>query len=231
MLSLQPRAASLLLTACRATPASLRFRSPPRFAVDGDATAFARSLDGVFAFVLVDEKRGVVAVGRDPYGVRPLFQAEIFAPATSVPADTEAALLPSAGTEAGCATSPAGSTAAFLARVESWAGPCPTVKQLPDRVVAAAHLPSLPVSGPLPQHYPLLWSSELRAVLPAVDQAVRACLIVWPLAFMPPHSPRHSFSLPSSFHSRAGTTKSQRRPGESAALLSLSLPARHCARF
>jgi len=36
-------------------------------------TAFFRALDGVFALVLVDEETGVVTVGRDPYGVRPLF--------------------------------------------------------------------------------------------------------------------------------------------------------------
>lgn len=32
-----------------------------------------RALDGVFAFVIVDRLRGQVVVGRDPYGVRPLF--------------------------------------------------------------------------------------------------------------------------------------------------------------
>ena len=32
-----------------------------------------RALDGVFAFVIVDQTRGQVVVGRDPYGVRPLF--------------------------------------------------------------------------------------------------------------------------------------------------------------
>jgi len=32
-----------------------------------------RSLDGVFAMVLVDEERGHVIVARDPYGVRPLY--------------------------------------------------------------------------------------------------------------------------------------------------------------
>jgi asparagine synthase (glutamine-hydrolysing) len=32
-----------------------------------------RALDGVFAFVIVDQVRGQVVVARDPYGVRPLF--------------------------------------------------------------------------------------------------------------------------------------------------------------
>ena len=36
-------------------------------------TSFFRSLDGVFAMVLVDTNRGRVIVGRDPYGVRPLY--------------------------------------------------------------------------------------------------------------------------------------------------------------
>ena len=34
---------------------------------------FFRALDGVFALVIVDKKRGRVVVGRDPYGVRPLY--------------------------------------------------------------------------------------------------------------------------------------------------------------
>ena len=44
-------------------------------AVEGDPVALARALDGVFAFVLRDAK-GVTVVGRDPYGVRPLFWGE-----------------------------------------------------------------------------------------------------------------------------------------------------------
>ena len=37
-------------------------------------TEFFRALDGVFALVIVDDKRGRVVVGRDPYGVRPLYR-------------------------------------------------------------------------------------------------------------------------------------------------------------
>lgn len=37
-------------------------------------TSFFRSLDGVFAVVLVDRARRRVIVGRDPYGVRPLYE-------------------------------------------------------------------------------------------------------------------------------------------------------------
>ena len=43
---------------------------------ESDAAArFFQALDGVFAIVLVDLERGHVLVGRDPYGVRPLFMA------------------------------------------------------------------------------------------------------------------------------------------------------------
>lgn len=41
-------------------------------------SSFFRSLDGVFAIVLVDLERKRVIVGRDPYGVRPLFQGSKF---------------------------------------------------------------------------------------------------------------------------------------------------------
>jgi len=37
------------------------------------ASSFFKALDGVFSIVLVDSKRGLAIVGRDPYGVRPLF--------------------------------------------------------------------------------------------------------------------------------------------------------------
>ena len=38
-----------------------------------DLAAFARALDGVFAFVLYDQELNRLVVGRDPYGVRPLY--------------------------------------------------------------------------------------------------------------------------------------------------------------
>lgn len=36
----------------------------------------ARMLDGVFAFCLMDIKNRRILIGRDPYGVRPLFQLQ-----------------------------------------------------------------------------------------------------------------------------------------------------------
>lgn len=39
-------------------------------------TELCRTLDGVFAFVYVDVEKQTFTVGRDPYGVRPLFQAK-----------------------------------------------------------------------------------------------------------------------------------------------------------
>ena len=46
-------------------PLWAKFRTTP--------DAFFRALDGVFAIVIVDEDTGLTTVGRDPYGVRPLF--------------------------------------------------------------------------------------------------------------------------------------------------------------
>lgn len=46
------------------------------YSATDDLTSFFRSLDGVFALVIVDQKRGRVVVGRDPYGIRPLFEAQ-----------------------------------------------------------------------------------------------------------------------------------------------------------
>jgi len=40
-------------------------------------TSLCRTLDGVFAMVLVDTKRNHVYVARDPYGVRPLFEGRL----------------------------------------------------------------------------------------------------------------------------------------------------------
>lgn len=45
---------------------------------DGDAVAFARALDGVFALVLYDPGKDVFVVARDPYGVRPLYYMHTF---------------------------------------------------------------------------------------------------------------------------------------------------------
>ena len=49
-------------------PLWAKFRDSPE--------TFFRALDGVFALVLVDEATGLTTVGRDPYGVRPLFYAQ-----------------------------------------------------------------------------------------------------------------------------------------------------------
>ena len=46
-------------------PLWAKFRTTP--------DAFFRALDGVFAIVIIDEDTGLTTVGRDPYGVRPLF--------------------------------------------------------------------------------------------------------------------------------------------------------------
>lgn len=40
----------------------------------GGSDNIARSLDGVFAFCLLDIKQKKIIIGRDPYGVRPLFK-------------------------------------------------------------------------------------------------------------------------------------------------------------
>lgn len=34
---------------------------------------FFRSLDGVFAIIIYDYENNVLTIGRDPYGVRPLY--------------------------------------------------------------------------------------------------------------------------------------------------------------
>lgn len=41
-------------------------------------TSFFRSLDGVFALTIVDLSKNLIVVGRDPYGVRPLFEGKIY---------------------------------------------------------------------------------------------------------------------------------------------------------
>lgn len=41
---------------------------------NGGPDKVARSLDGVFAFCLMDVEKRRVLIGRDPYGVRPLFR-------------------------------------------------------------------------------------------------------------------------------------------------------------
>ena len=48
---------------------------PHLYTTTDTMTTVCRSLDGVFAFVMVDAAHRVVHVARDPYGVRPLFAA------------------------------------------------------------------------------------------------------------------------------------------------------------
>lgn len=149
-------------------------------AVEGDAVAFARALDGVFAFILVDTARGVVVVGRDPYGVRPLFQAELrhaaACAADSAGSCSEAGGLASpAARTAECAAFPSATAEAFLQRTEAWAGAPPAVRHLPTVVTAAAAGAAAAPGGSAaaPRAFPLVWSSELRGVIPAVDR--QAC--------------------------------------------------------
>jgi asparagine synthase (glutamine-hydrolysing) len=46
--------------------------------LQNNLTSYFRSLDGVFALSIVDLSRNRVIVGRDPYGVRPLYQGLIY---------------------------------------------------------------------------------------------------------------------------------------------------------
>lgn len=85
-----------------ATGSDCEVLAPLYHAQDGDAVAWARALDGVFAVVLVDVARGLVVVARDPYGVRPLFTAELRDGSSSASGSTLFAseikgLLPAAG--------------------------------------------------------------------------------------------------------------------------------------
>jgi len=48
----------------------------PHLASKLDPTSLTRTLDGVFAFVHVNTKENTMLVARDPYGVRPLFEAQ-----------------------------------------------------------------------------------------------------------------------------------------------------------
>lgn len=41
---------------------------------NGGAQNVAKMLDGVFAFCLMDIKNRKILIGRDPYGIRPLFK-------------------------------------------------------------------------------------------------------------------------------------------------------------
>jgi len=42
-----------------------------------DPAVFFRALDGVFALIIIDKVTGLTTVGRDPYGVRPLFYVQV----------------------------------------------------------------------------------------------------------------------------------------------------------
>jgi asparagine synthase (glutamine-hydrolysing) len=50
---------------------------PLWLALDRDPVRFFRALDGVFSIVLVDEAANQAVIGRDPYGVRPLFWVSV----------------------------------------------------------------------------------------------------------------------------------------------------------
>jgi asparagine synthase (glutamine-hydrolysing) len=51
----------------------------------GDARTFFRALDGVFSIVIVDSAQGIAYVGRDPYGVRPLFVGYVLGKGEAAP--------------------------------------------------------------------------------------------------------------------------------------------------
>ena len=43
----------------------------------GNAGLLFKALDGVFAILIYDEKKNCLFVGRDPYGVRPMFMLSL----------------------------------------------------------------------------------------------------------------------------------------------------------
>lgn len=141
-----------------------------RIAKETNTKAFFRALDGVFATVLVDSSAGVAVIGRDPYGIRPLFVGYIVgSEASATPG--RASLMDGSGKRLPV------QTIVFASEVKALPPNCAIIEAFPPGTYAAYSLDTLQRIG-FEQYHSVPWlktpeSSLLplrNALIEAVDK-------------------------------------------------------------
>ena len=118
-------------------------------AKETNTKAFFRALDGVFSTVIIDSSAGVAVIGRDPYGVRPLFVGYIVgSEASAVPG--RASLMDGSGKRLPV------QTIVFASEVKALPPNCAIIEAFPPGYYAAYSLETLQRIG-FEQYHSVPW--------------------------------------------------------------------------
>jgi asparagine synthase (glutamine-hydrolysing) len=118
-------------------------------AKETNTKAFFRALDGVFSTVIIDSSAGVAVIGRDPYGVRPLFVGYIVgSEASAVPG--RASLMDGSGKRLPV------QTIVFASEVKALPPNCAIIEAFPPGYYAAYSLETLQRIG-FEQYHSIPW--------------------------------------------------------------------------
>ena len=120
-----------------------------QIAKETNTKAFFRALDGVFSTVIIDSSAGVAVIGRDPYGVRPLFVGYIVgSEASAVPG--RASLMDGSGKRLPV------QTIVFASEVKALPPNCAIIEAFPPGYYAAYSLETLQRIG-FEQYHSVPW--------------------------------------------------------------------------
>lgn len=149
-----------------------------RIAKETNTKAFFRALDGVFSTVLVDSSAGVAVIGRDPYGVRPLFVGYIVGSDASAPPG-RASLMDGSGKRLPV------QTIVFASEIKALPPNCAMIEAFPPGTYAAYSLETLQRIG-FEQYHSIPWLKQpaltndgnaFDALRYALEQAVQKRLL------------------------------------------------------
>lgn len=149
-----------------------------RIAKETNTKSFFRALDGVFSTVIVDSSAGVAIVGRDPYGVRPLFVGYIVGSETTAN-PSRASLMDGSGKRVPV------QTIVFASEVKALPANCAVIEAFPPGTYAAYSLETLQRIG-FEQYHTVPWvkqpalaveSTALDTLRIALEQAVQKRLL------------------------------------------------------
>jgi len=146
-----------------------------RIAKESNTKAFFRALDGVFSTVIVDSSAGVAVIGRDPYGIRPLFVGYIVGSEAST-APGRASLMDGSGKRLPV------QTIVFASEVKALPPNCAMIEAFPPGTYAAYSLETLQRIG-FEQYHSIPWLKQptvedgSAALRIALEQAVHKRLL------------------------------------------------------
>lgn len=137
-------------------------------AKETNTKSFFRALDGVFSTVIVDSSAGIAVIGRDPYGVRPLFVGYIVGSSDDSSTPGRASLMDGSGKRVPV------QTIVFASEIKALPPNCAMIEAFPPGYYAAYSLETLQRIG-FEQYHSVPWlKTPETSLLPLRNALIEA---------------------------------------------------------